>query len=145
MKLRRRHCFRCGRERERGGQRKKESHLVALLLPLPHTCQRPRTVVDNSHLGPLRHGFRWIPFLSGHVARKSDNPICGGRRDFRPPCESTPYTYIYIYVCGRVMYEDTRVVNNAPASDFISYMLMNNLVTNSVPPRHISAVDNNPM
>lgn len=106
-----------GQKRKKNGGNKKQKNFVRCPFPSLATRVIDRTVVDN-----LSRAFRTRsgPFLSGRVARKSDNPICG-RRDFRPR-EPT----------SAVMYEDTLML---PHRGFTSYTLMNNLVTNSVPPR----------
>jgi len=99
-----------GRKKNKDRERKKRK--TRILLPLCflcHTCQRLSAVVDNPSLGPSRHDSG--PFLSEHVARKSDNSICG-RRDFRPPWTLPPLPYP---TSLWVMYEDVCVVNNAPA------------------------------
>lgn len=103
-------------KKKNGGETKNKKKFVCCPFPSVATRVIDRTVVDNLSRA---FGTRSGPFLSGRVARKSDNPICG-RHDFRPR-EPT----------SAVMYEDTLML---PHRGFTSYMLMNNLVTNSVPP-----------
>lgn len=136
VKLRRRHCFQFPHGGRKKGKKinteeiKIKTKFVRRPFPSLATRVIDRTVVDNlSQASGTRSGS----FLSGRVARKSDNPICG-RRDFRPREPTSAVTY-----------EDTLML---PHRGFTSYMLMNNLVTNSVPPRfsppHAGADNNDP-
>lgn len=110
---------------------------LRILLPFhkyflpPHVSTRP--VVDNPPLGPPRHGSSG-PFLSGgHVAHESPIIQFAAAAISVPVALNPLYIYIYIYVVGLCPWRDACVVNNVAASSFISYMLMNNLVTYSVP------------